>query len=194
MAPRAKQLSALTLTRCAAIESRILAWTTRHALDALRMTIGVVFVWFGVLKILGLSPAAALVTQTVSAMHVTHGPIVAILGLLETAIGFGLVFGVALRSTLLLFALQQAGTFLVLILCPDVAFQHHNPLLLTMTGEFVIKNVVLVAGGLAVATATIEQHRLLSARVGIGKAVEPNHYDLAQLAPQPPTATAIGAG
>ena len=141
----------LTLTGYAAIETRILAWAARHAPAALRLTIGVVFVWFGALKVLGLSPAAALVTQTVNAIRVTHGPIVAILGLLEMAIGLGLVFGVALRSTLLVFALQQAGTFLVLILCPDVAFQHHNPLLLTMTGEFVIKNIVLLAGGVVVA-------------------------------------------
>ena len=41
------------------------------------------------------------------------------------------------------------GTFLVLVTQPDVAFQNGNPLMLTMTGEFVVKNVVLIIAGLA---------------------------------------------
>lgn len=41
-----------------------------------------------------------------------------------------------------------SGTFLVLVTQPAVAFQDGNPLALTMTGEFVVKNVVLIAAGL----------------------------------------------
>ena len=44
----------------------------------------------------------------------------------------------------------MAGTFLVLLLRPDVAFQGGNPLLLTVEGEFVVKNVVLAAAGIAI--------------------------------------------
>jgi uncharacterized membrane protein YkgB len=57
---------------------------------------------------------------------------------------------VALRLTLLLFWLQMAGTLMVLVLRPDMAFQGGNPLLLTAEGEFVIKNLVLIAAGLVV--------------------------------------------
>jgi len=46
--------------------------------------------------------------------------------------------------------LQMAGTFLVLVLRPELAFQSGNPLLLTVTGEFVIKNLVLIAAGLVI--------------------------------------------
>gem|GEM_PF-3161571 len=60
----------------------------------------------------------------------------------------GLLTGIALRLTLLLFWLQMAGTFLVLR--PEVSFQRNNPLLLTMTGEFVVKNLVLIAAGLVI--------------------------------------------
>lgn len=35
---------------------------------------------------------------------------------------------------------------------PDVAFAHGNPLLLTVEGEFVIKNIVLLSGALVVAS------------------------------------------
>jgi hypothetical protein len=72
------------------------------------------------------------------------------LGAWEMAVGGGLLFAVALRLTLFLFWLQMAGTFLVLVLRPDIAFQAGNPFLLTMEGEFVIKNLILIAAGLAV--------------------------------------------
>ena len=64
--------------------------------------------------------------------------------------GLGLLFGVVQRLTLFLFWLQLSGTFLVLVLRPDIAFQGGNPLLLTVEGEFVIKNIVLIAGGIVV--------------------------------------------
>src|SRR4030067_873882 len=55
-----------------------------------------------------------------------------------------------LRVTLGLFALQMMGTFLVLVVQPDVAFQDGNPLLLTVEGEFVIKNLVLLSACMVV--------------------------------------------
>jgi putative oxidoreductase len=51
---------------------------------------------------------------------------------------------------LALLFLQLAGTFLVLLIWPEAAFQEGNPLFLTTEGEFVIKNLVLIAAGLAV--------------------------------------------
>ena len=45
------------------------------------------------------------------------------------------------------------GTFLVLVTQPHVAFQDGNPFLLTTEGEFVVKNLVLIAGTLLVAAA-----------------------------------------
>jgi uncharacterized membrane protein YkgB len=55
-----------------------------------------------------------------------------------------------LRIVLALFALQMIGTFLVLVIQPEVAFQDGNPLLLTTEGEFVIKNLVLLSAGLVI--------------------------------------------
>ena len=43
------------------------------------------------------------------------------------------------------------GTFTVLVTQPDLAFQQGNPLLLTVEGEFVVKNLVLLSAGLALA-------------------------------------------
>ncbi len=114
----------------------------------LRVCVGLVFIWFGLLKVIGNSPVAALVAQTV--YWVPPEAFVPFLGVWEMLVGLGLLFAAALRLTLFLFWLQMAGTFLVLVLRPDIAFQHGNPLLLTTEGEFVIKNLVLIAAGLVV--------------------------------------------
>ena len=128
----------------------------KHGIWFLRLALGTVFIWFGALKVAGVSPVAELVAQTV--YWVRPETFVPILGLWEIVVGAGLLFGVALRLTLFLFWLQMAGTFLVLFVRPNIAFQHGNPLLLTTEGEFVIKNLVLIAAGLAVGSTVSEEH------------------------------------
>ena len=114
----------------------------------LRVCLGIVFVWFGSLKVIGRSPVAELVAHTV--YWVPSELFVPFLGVWEIAVGVGLLFAVALRLILFLFWLQMAGTFLVLVLKPDIAFQQGNPFLLTTEGEFVIKNLVLIAAGVVI--------------------------------------------
>lgn len=119
-----------------------------YGIRLLRISLGIVFVWFGLLKVTGQSPVAELVANTV--YFVPPQLFVPFLGVWEMAVGLGLLFRFALRATLFLFWLQMAGTFLVLVLRPDIAFQGMNPLLLTTEGEFVIKNLVLISAGLVV--------------------------------------------
>lgn len=132
----------------ARVDEALISLMRAHGVRVLRLALGAVFVWFGALKIIGRSPVADLVAETV--YWVSPDRFVPFLGWWELAVGLGLLLGVALRLTLLLFWLQLAGTFLVLVLRPDLAFQAGNPLLLTIPGEFVVKNLVLIAAGLAV--------------------------------------------
>ena len=127
-----------------------------YGIGVLRVVLGVVFVWFGLLKVIGRTPVAELVSQTV--YWIDPSWFVPVLGLWEVVVELGLAFAIALRVTLLLFWLQLAGTFLVLVLHPDVAFQQGNPFLLTTEGEFVIKNLVLIAAGLVVG-GTVQRTR-----------------------------------
>jgi uncharacterized membrane protein YkgB len=120
------------------------AWGIR----LLRLALAVTFIWFGALKVLDRSPVADLVAQTV--YWVSGDWVVPFLGWWEIAVGLGLLFRLALRLTLLFFFLQMAGTFLVLVVHPDLSFQNGNPLLLTVLGEFVVKNLVLLSAGLVV--------------------------------------------
>jgi len=130
------------------LDSAMIMTMREHGILILRIALGIVFVWFGMLKILGRSPVGDLVAHTV--YWVDPAWFVPFLGAWEVAVGIGLLAGAALRLVLFLFWLQMAGTFLVLVLRPDLAFQEGNPLLLTVTGEFVVKNLVLIAAGLVV--------------------------------------------
>jgi len=121
-----------------------------HGSELLRISLGIVFLWFGLLKVLDRSPVADLVALTLS--WFPADVIVPVVGAAEVVVGLGLLFRVALRLTLLVFWGEMLGTFLVLFLRPELAFQQGNPLLLTDTGEFVIKNLVLIAAGLVVAS------------------------------------------
>jgi uncharacterized membrane protein YkgB len=121
----------------------------RVSLPLLRACLGVVFVWFGALKLTPESPVGHLVAATVPFLP-AHWFVPA-LGIFEIAVGVGLFIGRGLGVIVFFLICHLSGTFLVLVTQPDVAFQHGNPLALTMTGEFVVKNIVLMGAGLVLA-------------------------------------------
>src|SRR3990167_3082772 len=138
------------------LDARMVGFMASTGITLLRTCLGIVFVWFGALKVAGHSPVEALVIQAVPWI----GPSLLLpgMGAWEILVGLGLLTRVALRATLFLFWLQMAGTLLVLLLRPDLAFQHGNPFLLTTEGEFVIKNLVLVSAGIVVGS-TVRRDR-----------------------------------
>ena len=123
---------------------RLRSW----AAPLLRYSLAVVFIWFGALKVFGASPVVDLVDSMV--YWADPSWFVPALGVVEVLIGLGLAFGVGLRLVLAALIVQLAGTFLVFFLLPEVAFQGRNPLALTVEGEFVVKNLVLIAAAMAV--------------------------------------------
>jgi uncharacterized membrane protein YphA (DoxX/SURF4 family) len=129
-------------------DQKVVGFLRRWSVPALRISLGVVFVWFGLLKVLDVTPVGDLVADTV--YWVDPGWFVPVLGAAETAIGIALVLGRFLRVALAAMAAQLLGTFLVLVVLPEIAFQDGNPLLLTVEGEFVVKNLVLLTAGMVV--------------------------------------------
>ena len=138
------------------IDNRVTGLLRRWSEPALRISVGLVFVWFGALKIFDVTPVTELVANTVYWFDPDW--VVPTLGVVEVAVGLGLLFKFALRAVLALFFLQMLGTFLVFIVQPDVAFVDGNPLLLTTEGEFVVKNLVLLSAGLVIG-ATVSPPR-----------------------------------
>jgi putative oxidoreductase len=128
-----------------------IGFVRKHGILVLRIAVAVVFIWFGALKVFGVSPVADLVARALPFLP----PDVAVkgMGVLELLIGAGLLSGWAIRVTMLIFFVQMLGTFLILVFEPDQSFQHGNPLLLSVLGEFVVKNLVLIAAGIVIASA-----------------------------------------
>jgi uncharacterized membrane protein YphA (DoxX/SURF4 family) len=145
------------------LDRAITGFMARYSITLLRISVGVVFLWFGVLKFFpGLSPAEGLATDTIQVM--TFGLVapslsVRILGLWETVIGLGLLTGWFLRATLFLLFLQMMGAMAPLVLLPSQVFTRF-PYALTLEGQYIVKNLVLISAGLVVG-ATVRGGRLV---------------------------------
>ena len=111
----------------------------------LRVSLGVVFVWFGALKVADVTPVGDLVAGTVPWLD--RSWFVPALGAVEVVLGLALLVGRFLTVVGAVLVAHLCGTFLVLVMEPQLAFTDNNPLLLTTIGEFVIKNVVLISAG-----------------------------------------------
>lgn len=121
-------------------------WMGKYGLFVLRVGLGIVFFWFGLLKFFpGLSPAEQLVKNTV--YFVNPDLFIPVLATWETLIGIGLITGKYMRLTLLLLFLQMPGTALPIVLLPEVVWTTF-PYGLTLEGQYIIKNLVLIGAGL----------------------------------------------
>ena len=126
-------------------------WVNRHATTLLRVSLAAIFCWFGLLKPLGLSPAADLVGRTVFWFDASW--FVPLLGWWEVAIGVGLLVRPLVPAALGLLFLQMPGTFLPLLLLPEVCFSEF-PYGLTLEGQYIVKNLTLISAAIVVAAAT----------------------------------------
>jgi uncharacterized membrane protein YphA (DoxX/SURF4 family) len=148
------------------MDARITNWMARHGLPLLRISLGVVFVWFGALKFFpGLSPAHDLAARTIEALSFgTIPPTVSIplLATWECLIGVGLLFGIFMRAVLFLLAVQMAGTLMPLVLFPSEVFTR-IPYAPTLEGQYIIKNAVLISAAIVLG-ATVRGGGLVAER------------------------------
>jgi uncharacterized membrane protein YkgB len=134
-----------------------------HGLLLLRLALGLVFLWFGALKLVpGLSPAETLAGRTIEVLTlglVRASTAVPILGVWESLIGLGLLTGIWMRATLLLLFVQMLGTLTPLVLFPAETFDVF-PFAPTLEGQYIIKNAVLISGAVVLG-ATVRGGRLV---------------------------------
>mgnify|MGYP001766134531 CR=1 FL=1 len=128
------------------VDRAITSWMARWGPPIMRIGLGIVFFWFGALKLEpGLSPAEQLVRDTT--YFVDPDWFIPVLALWEMAIGLGLIVGKFMRVTLLLLFLQMPGTALPLVVKPDAVWTTF-PYGLTLEGQYIIKNLVLSGAGI----------------------------------------------
>lgn len=144
------------------IDRRITELMARSGVPLLRIALGIVFLWFGALKLIpGLSPAANLAARTIEVLSFGVVPpwvSVPALGIWECVIGLGLLTGIAIRATLLLLFVQMLGTLTPLVIFPAETFLRF-PYAPTLEGQYIIKNAVLIAGAMVVG-ATVRGGRI----------------------------------
>ena len=143
-----KNYSTNSLSKIDAIASR---WMNRNGLFLLRISIGIIFIWFGVLKFFpGISAAQNLAIRTIELLTFGVVPQVIIINGLaawEVLIGVGLVSGKFMKATLLLLFLQMIGTFTPIFLFPSEVF-NHIPYAPTLEGQYIIKNIVIISAAM----------------------------------------------
>lgn len=145
------------------IDRHITRWMAKNGITLLRISVGIVFFWFGVLKFFpGVSPADELATRTISTL--TFGlvqPDISrpVLATWECLIGLGLITGVYMRATLLLLFVQMLGTVTPLVLFPNETWTRF-PIVPTLEGQYILKNIVLVTAAIVIG-ATVRGGKLV---------------------------------
>ncbi len=116
-----------------------------------RFGLFVVFFWFGILKVIGLSPASGLVQrlfeQTITFMD--FGTFLVLFGLFECLIGVLFLIRGAERVVIPLLFIHMITTFGPLVLLPEETWS--GVMVPTLEGQYIIKNLVLIAAAIGIA-------------------------------------------
>lgn len=132
------------------IDRLIARFMNNWGTPCLRISLGIIFIWFGILKPFGISPAENLVLKTVSWIPLFESSTwLDIIGWWEVAIGACFLWRKTLRVAIALLVIQMAGTFLPLILLPSVTFQAF-PYAPTMEGQYILKNILIISAALVI--------------------------------------------
>ena len=146
------------------LDIRITRTLARIGVPVLRVALGIVFLWFGVLKFFpNLSPAELLAARTIERLTLgaVHPDVsLPVLAAWESLIGLGLILNRWMRGVLFLLAVQMAGTFTPLVLFPSETFTIF-PIAPTLEGQYIIKNLVLIGAAMVIG-ATVRGGRLVA--------------------------------
>lgn len=136
------------------LDTKIIAWLRRTYVPLGRLAIFVVYFYFGVLKVLDLSPASplarALTEKTIGLEHF-HTAFV-ILAVFECVIGLMFLFPKLTRVVIPLLFIHMVVVCSPLILVPNLAWD--KLFVPTLEGQYIIKNLVIFALAVGIAAQT----------------------------------------
>lgn len=145
------------------IEHSIINWMAAHGVKLLRISIGIIFFWFGFQKFFpGISSAEDIATRTIDVLSfgLVRAPYsMPILASWEVLIGLGFLSGKYLRITVLLLYAQMAGTLFPLLVFPAETF-YLPPLVPTLEGQYIIKNIIIITAAMVI--LAVDQGRVIS--------------------------------
>jgi len=130
---------------------KVNTWLTQNAMNLLRISIGVIYVWFGALKFFpNLSPADQLAKDTI--WLITFGLIpnnvsIILLALWETLLGAVLIIGIWRRAVFYILLVHMICTFVPLFFFTDISFTD-SPYAFTLVGQYIMKNLIIICAAL----------------------------------------------
>lgn len=136
------------------IEKKISDYFKPRAVNLLRYSMGVIFLWYGLLKVFDKSPVHELVWH---ALGTDNNLYVVLIGIWEVLMGVLFFFKKSLRWGLILMFLHFPGTFLPLFMKPEACFTS-IPFGLTLEGQYIFKNLILISAAL-VLVASLHQKK-----------------------------------
>ncbi|MFV7233929.1 DoxX family membrane protein [Flavobacterium sp. ZB4R12] len=120
----------------------------KHSVNMMRISLAIVYIWFGALKIFGMTPAGDLVEKTV--YWFKPEIFIPILGICEVIIGLGLLVKRFIPYTIALLLMHMAVTFFPVFILKTMCFDVF-PYCPTLVGQYIIKNLILISGALVIA-------------------------------------------
>jgi uncharacterized membrane protein YkgB len=115
-----------------------------HLLSA---SIGIAYLWFGILKFFpGLSPAEKLAQETIT--HITFGLVpshvsIHLLAVWESILGIFLIMGKMNKAILVITLVHMSCTFMPFVFMPEQSF-NSKFFFLTLVGQYIMKNVIII--------------------------------------------------
>ncbi len=140
----------------------LLQWQRRNSVLLLRLAVGIVYVWFGALKLFpNASPAEPLIRGTYNFLPADLlTAFVIFIGVFEIIIGLLFLVGRLPRLTTALMLMQMAGAVSPIVLAPHLIWVQF-PHMWTLEGQYVFKDIILISAALVIVAATA--HRLPNA-------------------------------
>ena len=142
------------ITKLEQIDHAIISFFRRGFIPFARIALFVLFFWFGIVKLTGLSPAGplaeALTAQIVGAHY--FDVLFKLLALVECVIGILFLIPKATRIVIPLLFIHMAVVCAPLVFLPALIW--HAPFVPTLEGQYIIKNIVIVAVAMGIAANT----------------------------------------
>lgn len=117
--------------------------------NILAISIGILYVWFGTLKYFpSYSPAENLASNTINVLTFNLIPLrasIILLAIWESVVGIMLIFNIYRKASASIALLHMALTFTPILIVPEQVFVS-APFQLTLLGQYIIKNIVIIVG------------------------------------------------
>ncbi|MCE9585288.1 hypothetical protein K8Q94_01545 [Candidatus Nomurabacteria bacterium] len=134
------------------IDIEIIKFFRKASVPVSRFGLFIVFFWFGLLKVVGLSPASGVVQRlfehTVPFMSFDH--FIIFFGIFECLIGILFLIRGAERIVIPLLFIHMVTTFGPLVFLPQETWSAF--MVPTLEGQYIIKNLVIIAAGIGIAS------------------------------------------